>query len=137
MKWKVVIGVLLIALSIGGMYYWESYGRDRVMLTPVLTVAADIPEGSLIRAEDLAEMRVPGEDVISGALTLADAGSVVGKYASLVLGVKTFIVGFHQGAPDLFREGRISAIYFQIVFDAVALHPHIGPLYIVARIPGQ
>ncbi|MBR3297377.1 MAG: SAF domain-containing protein [Firmicutes bacterium] len=101
MKWKVVIGVLLIALSIVGMYYWESYGRDRVMLTPVLTVAADIPEGSLIRAEDLAEMRVPGEDVISGALTLADAGSVVGKYASLDLLVNQQLVSNYFCNRDL------------------------------------
>jgi len=85
MKWKVVIGVLLIALSIGGMYYWESFGRDRVLLTPVLTVSADLPEGSLVGAGDLAEMRIPKDDVLAGALTLADAGNVIGKYATLDL----------------------------------------------------
>jgi len=101
MKWKVIIGIFLILLSIGGMVFWETYGRDMVTLTPVLTVSADIPEGSVIRAEDLKQMQIPKEDVISGALTEADAASLIGTYADIDLLVNQQLVPSYFSTRDL------------------------------------
>lgn len=85
MKLKLVIGVILMLGSIAGMIFWESCGRDMVMLTPVLTVSSHIREGSAVRAEDLAVMRIPKENALSGALTAGDAASVAGSYAAIEL----------------------------------------------------
>jgi len=101
MKWKVIIGVFLILGSIAGMIFWENYGRDMVTLTPVLTVSADIQEGSVIRAEDLAEMRIPKEDVIAGALTAEDAASVAGSYAGIDLLVNQQLVRSYFNTRDM------------------------------------
>ena len=101
MKWKVIIGALLIILSIGGMVFWENYGRDRVLMTPVLTVSADIKEGSVVRAEDLMVMHIPKDDVISGSLTPADAESIIGCYAGMDLLVNQQLVRSYFNTRDM------------------------------------
>ena len=65
---KTIAGILLVTLSAAGIFYWESAGRELVMMTPVLVSARDIEEGEMILPEDLAVLSLPFDAVVTGAL---------------------------------------------------------------------
>ena len=79
MKWKVVIGIILIALSVGGIYLWETKFREEVTMTEVLAASRDITQNKKITQDDLMLLRVNPEALIDGALTAEDAQSLYGK----------------------------------------------------------
>ena len=72
MKFKTVIGILLVALSIAGMYFWETEFRDKITLMPVMVAASDISAGKIIDADDVKELRISPDSVLLGSLSLSD-----------------------------------------------------------------
>ncbi|MCR4804439.1 MAG: SAF domain-containing protein [Clostridia bacterium] len=81
MKWKTIAGIVLIALSVAAMYIWETRGRDRLLLQPVLSAAADMEAGHVVTEEDLSVLEVLPQTAVSGALSPADAGQIIGLRA--------------------------------------------------------
>lgn len=87
-----IIGILLIALSIGGMLYWEMIGRDALMYTQVLTVTRDIEEGTIITGDMLGLKKTTSPSARS--LRLKDAEGLLGMEA----------VSYLPAGAELFRE---------------------------------
>ena len=58
---KTIIGVILMILSLLGILFWESEGREKVLMTPVLVTAREINAGELILGEDIIRINVPGD----------------------------------------------------------------------------
>lgn len=85
MRWKALIGAALIIISLSGTVFWELRGRESFLLTPVLTVNADLSRGKKINAADLREIRVPRDGVVRGALRASDASAIIGKEAGCEL----------------------------------------------------
>ena len=79
---KTAVGIALMILSLIAVFFWESEGRERLMMTPVLVTARDIAAGELILEEDLAVVNVPDSAVISGAFFPKDAPSAAGRTAA-------------------------------------------------------
>ena len=86
MKWKTIAGIILIALSVAAMYIWETRGRDRVLLQPVLSAAADLESGHTITEEDLAVLEVLPQTAVNGALSPQEAAKIVGLRAGHRIG---------------------------------------------------
>lgn len=83
MRLKIVIAIVLIIASLAGMYYWESFGRERVLMTDVLCAAVDIPAGKQITADDFSTFKIPNESVSAGSLTTESLNSIIGKVAAV------------------------------------------------------
>ena len=79
MKLKSIIGILLILLSIAGMYFWETKYRKEMIFTKVLAAAADIHEGDIATEDSFKEISVSPESLVSGYLTSEDKDMLLGK----------------------------------------------------------
>lgn len=106
MKWKVVIGIILIALSVGGIYLWETKFREEITMTEVLAASRDITQNKKITQDDLMLLRVNPEALIDGALTAEDAQSLYGKLAAVPIYAKQQITEKNFiSEEDLVPEG--------------------------------
>lgn len=81
MRLRTVAGLLLIVLSIVAMYFWETRGRDRVLLVSVVAAAADIKEGTAVGPEDFKVIRIIPGSSPAGALSPQEAPALYGRRA--------------------------------------------------------
>ena len=78
---KTVIGAALMLLSLAGVFYWESAGRERALMVRVAASSRDLSAGELLSASDVMELSVPPEAAVSGAMSPEAAASLVGMRA--------------------------------------------------------
>ena len=78
MKWKTLTGIILIIGSLLTLVFWETRGRDIVLLSPVLSARVDMKEGTVVAEEDFKEIKVLPDNVLSGALLPQDLDSLSG-----------------------------------------------------------
>ena len=83
MNFKNIAGIALMVLSLGGMFFWESYGREALTLQTVVVAASNIREGSIVRMSDLKEAKLPKDTVISSAMSWEQAQTLSGKVARM------------------------------------------------------
>ena len=81
MKWKSIAGLVLVILSVAAMYFWETKGRDSLLLMPVLAAAGDIEAGTVVGEEHFTTLRVPPETVAAATLTPSEAVYLYGQRA--------------------------------------------------------
>ncbi len=82
MKWRSILGIVLIIVSIAAMYLWETRLRDRVEMRSVLVFSGDVIPGEEIGPESFRLVRTSPEAVVPGGLAPSEAGSVYGLAAS-------------------------------------------------------
>lgn len=80
-KFRPAIGILMIILAIGSMFYWESYGRERFFTEEALYAKHEIKKGELINAGMLKAGRISHENLVQGAVGMNEIKDVVGKIA--------------------------------------------------------
>lgn len=95
---RMAIGLLLIIGSIAGLIYWETDGREAVLMDQVLVAKDTILPGTLVTAQHFTEAGVLGENKIEGALRPDRVSEVIGK-RSIQLIVKN-----GQISEDYFAE---------------------------------
>lgn len=74
MKWKAVIGIILVIASVAGMYFWEVRLRDEFTLVSVLAPAEDIATGEEVSSASFKEIRIRPEEKLTGAMESFDDG---------------------------------------------------------------
>ncbi len=79
MKFKTILGITLIVLSLLGMYLWETRIREKMIFTEVLAAACDLEEGDVAGRDSFKEIRVSSESLVSGYLSVSDAEKLYGK----------------------------------------------------------
>lgn len=99
-KLKPILGVVLILLSIAGIFFWELKGREAVMTDQVLVAGEEIQEGTVINGSMFVVKGVPESNLLEGALTPADAAVIQGKVAS------QFIAKNDQIIMEYFHEDK-------------------------------
>ena len=82
MRWRSLVGIVLIVVSIAAMYLWETKLRDRVEMRSVLVFAGDVVPGEEMGPESFRLVRTSPEAVVAGGLAPSEAGSVYGLAAS-------------------------------------------------------
>lgn len=93
---RMILGMVLIVLAIGGMFFWETAGREMFLYDEVLTVTQDVEESTIISEEMLALKRVA--KATPGALTKKDVSNVLGKEATQFIPAQTEV--FEQYFAD-------------------------------------
>lgn len=101
MKVKIIrpiVGILLILLSIMGLFWWENVGRENFMMESIMVAKNDIKIGSIISEKDFIEIKNITENTISGAITPQNFYKVKGLIS------KQFIPKLGQVNCKMFTE---------------------------------
>lgn len=85
MKFKTILGIILILLSIAAMFFWESTGRDMMTTTSILVCSEPVKKGNTVEMSDFKTIRVQNNCIINEALTPEYADTLVGKTATIDL----------------------------------------------------
>lgn len=97
-KLKPILGVLLILLSIAGLFFWEWKGREAVMTVEVLVAREDIREGERVSGGMFTARGIPKTSLLEEALTPGDLGLIQGKMAAQLIAKNGQII------MDYFRD---------------------------------
>ena len=82
-KLRPLLGILILALSAAGLYFWETCGRDKLLTEEVLTSACTISAGEVIESSMLTRKAYLRENVASGALAAGEEALVTGLRAKV------------------------------------------------------
>lgn len=82
---KPISGVILILIVTGFIIFWETEGRDAVMLESVIVAKEDIPAGILIKASMFKEIGIIEENMISNGIKKSDILSLEGKVSKQII----------------------------------------------------
>lgn len=75
-KFSYLLGFFIMIIGLGAVVLWESYGKQALLYTDVITASTDISKGTVITADMLQIERVEKDKVISSYLT--DPSEVIG-----------------------------------------------------------
>lgn len=107
MRRTTVLGILLMILSIGLLVVWETWGRNAVLLTPVLAASRDIAAGESMLPGDLSTIYVLPETVMQGALPPEESGLIAGRTAVYPLrGNQQLTAAFFRQEEEVFRNDQ-------------------------------
>jgi hypothetical protein len=107
-KLKPILGVILILLSIAGIFFWEMKGREAVMTDQVLVAREEIQEGTAVNASMFVAKGVPKSNLLIGALTPMDVAVIHGKVASQFIAKNDQIIMEYFRDDEFFLEGNES-----------------------------
>lgn len=78
---KGVLGLILCFAAVAGVYYWEIYGRDRIMTAQVVVLRQTLEAGEIVSADNLTVVRHPVEMLIENPVTdISEIDGLVAKH---------------------------------------------------------
>lgn len=77
---KGIVGLLLIAISVGLIFYWEIYGRESILYDDVLVLTQDVKKSDVITEDMVAYDKREGHTIIDGAIV--NLSDIIGKAAN-------------------------------------------------------
>lgn len=84
-KLRSVLGLLLILLSIAGLFFWEWKGRETILLEEVLVAKEEIKKGIMVDSSMFILKGVPKTNMLEEALIPGDMALIQGKMASQLI----------------------------------------------------
>ena len=78
---RLVIGIVLIAVSVTLFMFWEVKGRDLVFREDLVVAKTEINSGDTFTRDNLAVVSIHDDDVIAGAVAGVDIEEFMGKTA--------------------------------------------------------
>lgn len=107
MQWKTLVGIFLIAGSLLTLVFWETKGRDILLLSPVLTASVDIEKGTAFNEADFKETRMLPENILIGALMPKDIKSLDNLVSNRkIFANQQLLPSYFQQNYTLFRENE-------------------------------
>lgn len=108
---KSILGIILIVVSVAGLFYWESMGRVKWTMVEVKAAAMDIKQGARLTEEMLKTIRVPKEELVGKAITSVSHNlSEVGR-------ARQFIPANAQLSADFFETAKESLTIGKALFQ--------------------
>lgn len=109
-KKRITIGIILIFISVAAMVFWETKGRNEILLDEVVVFAKGVAKDSKLEKQHLSKGRVLKESRVEGSVDWLDLDDVVGKYLTTDMGKKA------QLSYEFLRENPISIGKDQSIF---------------------
>jgi len=104
MKRKTAMGILLMLLSFGLLVFWETHGRNALLLSPVLAASRDIVAGETVLPQDVTTIYVLPQNVVQGALLPEAAEQLLGNTSVYPLGRnQQLTASLFKDEQDVFR----------------------------------
>lgn len=69
MRLKAFIGVIILALGIGGVFYWELVGREALVYTDVAVLNVDVQKNTFITEEMIDIVKMDDSILVENAIT--------------------------------------------------------------------
>lgn len=85
---RVTVGIILIALSLAAVVFWEVKGRNEILLDEVIVYAQALARDTKIEKHHLAKAKVLKDNRVEGSVDWADVQQVIGKYLTSDVGKK-------------------------------------------------
>lgn len=99
-KLKSFVGILLILLSLAGLFLWEWKGREMILFEEVLVAGEEIQKGTLVNRSMFHTKGIPRENLVEGALIPADLQLLQGKVTSQMIAKNDQII------PQYFMDNK-------------------------------
>jgi hypothetical protein len=112
-------GIALLLIAAAGLVFWETAGRDKVLMSEIIVAASDIRSGAVIRDGMLLTALMPKELCVDGGFFAGQEEDILGRkvtetiYSNQQISVKDFHVPDDGLAED--------ESYFVIPFDWIAM----------------
>lgn len=100
-KIKGILGILLLALTCAGIFYWEFYGREQLTYSTVLVAAEKIEKNEIITKEKVKFVKREEKTLVIGCLKENDSFEILGLEAKHDIPEGTQIVQEYFEAPEL------------------------------------
>ena len=81
-KFRSILGVLLILLSIAGLLFWEVKGREAILMDDILVAEEEIQPGTKVIPAMFCIRQIPENCMLKDAVSPEDAGLLDGKVAA-------------------------------------------------------
>lgn len=99
-KLKTLLGILLILLSLAGLFLWEWKGRETILMEEVLVASEEIKKGTMVSSSMFITRGVQKTNLLDGALTLKDLEHLRGKVSAQLIAKNDQII------LDYFRDNE-------------------------------
>jgi len=111
-KIRSMLGILLILLSIVGLFLWEWKGRETILMDEVIVAREEIKKGTKVNSSLFLTKGVPKTNLLEGALTSADMELLQGKVTSQLIAKNDQIITayFREDAFYLEQEESVFVI---------------------------
>jgi hypothetical protein len=105
--WKTYAGILLLLLAVAGLFFWETAGRDKVLMEEVIVAGRDIQAGAVLQADMLQTARIPKGSSVKGGFPAGAEEVVAGQRTSWPIAEKQQISsGFFTAAEEELQAGE-------------------------------
>ena len=118
-KLKGLIGIILIIAAIGGIWFWETYGREAWTYEEVIVLQEPAERNTYISVDKLAVMRVETEKIIKGAIQ--NPNLVIGKETTQYIPAGAMLVEDYFDAPELVLDDE--EYLFSVPSSWLLAHP--------------
>jgi hypothetical protein len=111
-KIRSILGILLILLSIVGLFLWEWKGRETILMDEVIVAREEIKKGTKVSSNLFLTKGVPKTNLLEGALTQEDMQLLQGKVTSQLIAKNDQIITayFREDAFYLEQEESVFVI---------------------------
>ena len=106
---RTIVGIVLIVVSIAGIYTWEMYGRKAFTYEDILVFKDNIEEGTVVTEEMLGYVKVSRDSIIKDAIV--NPKKVVGQTTT------TYLPALTQLVPEYFEDTEVALKYDEYVLS--------------------
>jgi hypothetical protein len=78
-RWRFYAGILLLAVSVGGLFFWETTGREKIFMEDVITANRDIPAGTVLSGEMLGTVIIPKGVRLADSFLAGETDAIIGN----------------------------------------------------------
>lgn len=110
-RFRTLLGILLIILSILSLLWWENMGREELLMESVMVAINNIEKGNVINEKNFIEIKNITESTIPGAITPQNFNKINGLVA------KQYIPKLAQVTTSMFTEKN------KILLDGYSIFP--------------
>ena len=82
-KVKTILGIALVLIAIGALFFWEAQGREMLLMDSVLVAEEDIKAGERLDVDLFKTISVPAGALVDGAVDPKEAALIAGKEAAI------------------------------------------------------
>lgn len=97
-----LIGVIIIALMLGIVWFWESTGRELYFYKNVVVLNQDVKRGALISEKMLSLKKIEADHLIENAIL--DSSQIIGLEAKHFIPKGSQLHSFYFESPDLLTD---------------------------------
>jgi len=103
-RFRSVLGILLILLSLAGLLFWEMRGREMILTETVLVAKQEITKGTIVDQSMFTVKGIPKSNLLENALGPEDMAALQGSMSAQFIARNGQIIPEYFQKKDLYLE---------------------------------